>query len=70
MRKLLTIFFLVISFATFSQTYVTKDTTIDGWLARISYVAGRTDSTNLSELAQLIIAKTTDLIIGLIMAGT
>jgi hypothetical protein len=33
-------------FTVAGQTYVTKDTTFDGWIARITYVVGRTDSTN------------------------
>jgi hypothetical protein len=47
MRKLLYILFSFIAINSYSQTYVTKDTTIDGWLARISYISGNTDSTNL-----------------------
>lgn len=48
MKKiLLLIGFLTINLITFSQTRITKDTTFGGWNARISYIQGWHDSTEL-----------------------
>lgn len=48
MKKLL-IFILILSCSmpSIGQTYIHKDTTFLGYLARISYISGNTDSTNL-----------------------
>lgn len=48
MKKLLiTFLFALITFTSFSQTYLTKDTTFGGWNARVSYISGFSDSTEV-----------------------
>jgi lysophospholipase L1-like esterase len=47
MKKILTLILLLSSLLSNAQTYIHKDTTFLGYMARISYIEGKTDSTNL-----------------------